>query len=337
MHNDSPVVHPSGDPLTEHYSAPPAGGGLLPLGFGLLFTVFPGCIMLSTVVNMLRGTGDTLTNVIFTICPLVFLLVGLALTLSGLYQLVGKRDTYFNPDTGAMIHRGTLMGISWHEKVRSPLKHISIDIPPIEPGPYPVSISLLREDRPGKGKEWYDYAATLIKACLIHLLTQDVLSLHWATTTESSIWGKGKPQTEMILQRGNNFEASLDGVLENRLMMVMRDWSSLEKQGDRLLYPQGPTVGKFTEQFLRRYLGGFQMAVNTVYKDAAKRGLGTANPLTMRWKPDMAYAGQLRLEQERVRHLIKTFALQYPDLDRALHNQIRAEIVSVESTTNTPV
>lgn len=332
MHNEPPVVHPSGVPLTEHYHAPPAGSGVLLLVFGLALTVIPGCILLIMIVSLLGGVDSDIASLVFMICPLAFMLVGLALALDGLYSLVGKRETYFDPDSGAMLHRGTLMGISWQEEIGSPLQHIPIDIPPIELGAYPVSISLLREDRPGKGKDWYDYAATLIKACLIHLLTQDVFSLHQATITQSSFLRKYKPETKSFLRRGENFEASLDGVLENRLIMVMRDWSALVGQNDRLLYPQGATIGRFTEQFLKRYLGGFQMVINTVHKDAAKRDLGTANPLTMRWKPNMAHASRLRQERERVSHLLETFARRYPDLDRAMHNKIRAEIVHVANT-----
>jgi hypothetical protein len=336
MHN-KPPVHPSGDPLPKHYSAPPAGGGVLFLAIGLFFTVIPGCIMLSMIVYLLRGVGDSFEQVVFTICPLPFVLVGLALTLSGLYQLVGKRETYFNPDTGAMLHRGTLLGIAWREKVGSPLQHIPIDIPPIEAGEYPPSISLLREDLPGSRrsqKDWYDYATTLFKASLISLLTQNIFSLYQATTTESSIWGRGKPETETFLRPGKNFRASLNGELENRIMMVMRDWSSLATQDDRLLYPQGITIKRFTGQFLKRYLGGHLMVINTVLKDAAKRNLGTANTLTIRWKPDPAHASRLDHERARVGSLIETFARQYPDLDREMHDQIRAEIVNVDSTVD---
>lgn len=335
MYHKPPVIHPSGDPLTEHYSAPPAGSGVPFLGCGLSFTVLPGCVMLVMIVSLLRGVDSNIGEVVPIMCLFsVAMLFGLALTLSGLYQLVGKRETYFNPDTGAMLHRGTLMGISWAEKVGSPLQRISIDIPPIEPGTYPISISLLQKDRPGKGTDRYDYATTFIKACLINMLAQDVLSLHQAAITGPSFLGQDKATTETFLQRGDNFEASLDGELENRLMMVMRDWSSLENQNDRLLYPQGAAIGRFTDLFLKRYLGGFQMVINTVHKDAVKRGLGTANLLTMRWKPDSVHASHLRRERERVCRLIETFASRYPDLDQAIHNQIRAEIVDVDSTTD---
>jgi hypothetical protein len=335
MHDEPPVVHPSGDPLTEYYHAPPAGRGVLLLGCGLFFTVTTGCVILIMIGSLLQGADADLADIAFMICPLAGMLVGLALTLSGLYNLAGKRETYFNPDTGAMLHRGTLMGISWRKRIGSPLQRISINIPPIEPGPYPISISLLQKDRPGKGTDCYDYATTFIKACLIHFLTQDVFSLHQATTTtQSPIWGQSKPETEIFLRRGENFEAPLDGVLENRLMMVMRDWSSLADQDDRLLYPQGATIELFTRHFLKRYMGGFRMVINTVNKDAAKRDLGTAILLAMRWKPNMAHASHLRQERERVFHLLETFATQYPDLDRTIHGQIKRALVDVESTTS---
>lgn len=332
MNSESPI-HPSGDPLTEHYSAPPAGKGVLLLGCGLFFTVTTGCVILIILGSLLQGVDSALGEVIpFTCASSVGLMLGLVLTLSGLYNLAGKRETYFNPDTGAMLHQGTLMGISWREKIGSPLQRISIDIPPIEPGAYPISISLLQKDRPGKRTDCYDYATTFIKACLIHFLTQDVLSLHQATTTHSSIWGQSKPETETFLRPGKNFRASLDGELENRIMTIMRDWWSLAGQDDRLLYPQGATIRGFASLFLERYLGGFQMVINTVNKDAVKRNLGTATLLAMRWKPNMAHASHLRQERERVFRLLETFATQYPDLDQAMHGQIGEALMAVEST-----
>lgn len=329
MHNETPIVHPSGDPLTEHYHAPPIYRGLLKLGEGLL-PLLLGYIILSTMMSLPRNEGDTLLIVVIMICPGAIILFWSAKALSGLYELVGKRDTYFNPETGAMLYRGTLLGISWEGKIGSPWQHISIDIPLIEPGPYPVSISLLHEIETGRGnsrKTWGDYSTTLLKACLINLVAQDVLSLYQATTTQSSIWRKGKPETQIFLRCGENFEASLDGELENRIMMIMRDWSSHQSQYDRLLHPQGTEIREFTFRFLKHKLGGFNMVVNTALKDAAKRGLGTTNSLFMRWKPDPAHADRLHQEYERSRRFLDAFASRYPELDRALHNQIMAEIL----------
>jgi hypothetical protein len=260
------------------------------------------------------------------------------LAVAGIYLMFRQRVLLHNPATGAMWRRTSALGIETELVVTGGLAPLSFALDLPHPLDYPPSVTALYVYEPRE--LWWlvgahprnAYAYHVFRAAVIGLLARDVIGVRFAGSTRSRLGGRPRSarDAEYLIVPGENVTQDVDGVLEERIVDVVRYWRA---QPAAKQWPQGATIYELARAMYENDVSDPSgTLINLVQKDAAARGLGPVKygSRFFAWKLEVPpeCAGKPRQEGLAVRSLYDQIARSHPGFIRALRTGVSRGIHS---------
>lgn len=268
--------------------------------------------------------------------PLVLLplmLIGLFMMGFAVYQLLGRRKTIFNPQSGQAWQQTTVLGLPLDQTIISSIEKIPWKGAAARSLRYPASVAELC--RQGK-------APDMFAAALLQLLAQQVISLG-----EVKVYRRiGKPGRMYVLLPGEKYGATeVQGQLETRLAGAVgqahRADREFEFQGRR--YARTCRSVLCLEDVIQMVFEGGKMSPDqflireVVGKEAALLGLGEVEGhVIQKFSPGVNVLGKVSLDVRSVDQLKRDFWTSQPehaqDLLAQLDLLVHAMTTSIRDT-----